>query len=96
MKKATLASLAWSNHGNVPRRERFLAERDAVMPWARRLALIAPHDPTNGLGRPGKHLKLMLRVYSMIYERPPSTWLRNLCTLICAEIPCHVSVCAVI
>jgi hypothetical protein len=80
----------------VTRRERLLAERDAVMPWARRLALIAPHNPTHGLGRPGKDLELMLRVYSMIYERTSSTWLRNLCTNERAEIPCHVSVCAVI
>jgi len=63
MKQTTLASLAWSNQGKVTRRERFLAEMDAVIPWARLLALIEPHDPSDGLGRPRKDLELMLRVY---------------------------------
>jgi len=63
MKQTTFASLAWSNKGKVTKRERFLAEMDAVMPWARLLALIAPHYPTDGLGRPRKDLELMLRVY---------------------------------
>lgn len=51
MKQMTFASLAWSNKGKVTRRERFLVETDAVMPWARLPGLIAPHDPTDGLGR---------------------------------------------
>ena len=63
MKQTTFASLAWSNKGKVTKREQFLAEMDAVMPWARLLALIAPHYPTDGLGRPRKDLELMLRVY---------------------------------
>ena len=32
------------------RRERFLAEMDAVIPWERLLALIEPHDPKAGNG----------------------------------------------
>lgn len=63
MKQATFASLAWTAKGKVTRRERFLAEMDAVIPWARLLALIEPHYPTDGLGRPRKDLELMLRVY---------------------------------
>jgi IS5 family transposase len=63
MKQTTFASLAWSSKGKVTRRERFLAEMDAVIPWVRLLALIAPHYPTDGLGRPRKDLELMLRVY---------------------------------
>jgi len=63
MKQATFASLAWSNKGKVTKRERFLAEMDAVTPWARLLGLIAPHYPSEGLGRPRKDLELMLRVY---------------------------------
>lgn len=63
MKQATFASLAWSNKGKVTKRERFLGEMDAVTPWARLLALIEPHYPTDGLGRPRKDLELMLRVY---------------------------------
>ena len=47
------------------RREKFLAEMDAVVPWARLLTLIAPHDPKVGPkgGRPPMPLETMLRVY---------------------------------
>jgi IS5 family transposase len=63
MKQTTFASLAWSNKGKVTKRERFLAEMDAVMPWARLVGLIEPHYPSDGLGRPRKDLELMLRVH---------------------------------
>jgi hypothetical protein len=37
----TFASMAWSAKGKeVTRRERFLAEMDGVIPWARLLRLI--------------------------------------------------------
>jgi hypothetical protein len=39
------------------RRELFLAEMDAVVPWVRLLALIAPHYP-----KAGKKLRLKLQV----------------------------------
>ena len=47
------------------RREKFLAEMDAVVPWARLLTLIAPHYPKMGPkgGRPPMPLETMLRVY---------------------------------
>ena len=49
----------------VTRREQFLAEMDAVVPWGRLLALIAPHYPKAGPkgGRPPMLLETMLRVY---------------------------------
>ena len=49
----------------VTRRERFLAEMDAVVPWGRLLALIEPHYPKVGPngGRPPMQLETMLRVY---------------------------------
>src|SRR5215813_167200 len=59
----TFASLAGSSKGKVTRRERFLAEMDAVIPWSRLLALIEPHYPTAGQGRPPIGLERMLRVY---------------------------------
>jgi transposase, IS5 family len=40
----TFASIAWAAKGKVTRRERFLAEMDAVLPWAQLLALIEPHS----------------------------------------------------
>lgn len=33
MKQATFESLAWRHKGKVIRREQFLAEMDAVIPW---------------------------------------------------------------
>ena len=49
----------------VTRRELFLYEMDAVVPWDRLLALIASYYPTAGPkgGRPPKALKILLRAY---------------------------------
>lgn len=65
MKQTTFASLAWSNKGKVTRRERFLAEMDAVIPWARLLALIEPHYPKAGNGTQPLPMERMLRIYFM-------------------------------
>jgi len=62
-KQQTFASVAWSRKGKVTRRERFLAEMDAVVPWADILRLIAPHYPKAGNGRQPLGLEKMLRVY---------------------------------
>ena len=59
----TFASMAWSAKGKVTRRERFLAEMDAVIPWARVLRLIEPHYPKAGNGRQPLGLEKMLRIY---------------------------------
>ncbi len=59
----TLASVAYETKGKVTRRERFLAEMDAVIPWTRLLALIAPHYPKAGKGRQPIGLERMLRIY---------------------------------
>jgi len=47
----------------VTRRERFLAEMEQVVPWARLVAVIAPHYPAGRRGRPPMGLERMLRVY---------------------------------
>ena len=62
-KQRTFASMAWQSKGKVTRRERFLAEMDAVIPWARLLALIEPHYPKAGNGRQPLGLEKMLRIY---------------------------------
>src|SRR6476660_5916482 len=59
----TFASLAWNGKGKVTRRERFLAEMDAVVPWTRLVALIEPHYPKGDQGRPPLGLEKMLRIY---------------------------------
>lgn len=62
-KQGTFASVAWNGKGKVTRRERFLAEMDAVIPWARLLGLIEPHYPKAGQGRQPLGLEKMLRIY---------------------------------
>ena len=61
--QGTFASLAWRSKGKVTRRERFLAEMDAVIPWARLLTLVEPHYPKAGQGRQPLGLEKMLRIY---------------------------------
>ncbi|MEW5864102.1 MAG: IS5 family transposase [Pseudomonadota bacterium] len=65
MKQLTFASAAWSAKGKTTRRERFLAEMNAVVPWARLVALIEPYYPKAGRGRPPMPPARMLRVYFM-------------------------------
>src|SRR5208282_3054672 len=59
----TFASLASNGKGKVTRRERFLAEMDGVIPWARQLGLIEPHYPRAGHGRQPSGLEKMMRIY---------------------------------
>ncbi len=47
----------------ITRREKFLARMEEVIPWARLLAVIAPHYPKGERGRPPIGLERMLRVY---------------------------------
>ena len=63
VKQRTFASMAWEGKGKVTRRERFLAEMDAVIPWPRLLALIEPYYPKAGQGRQPLGLEKMLRIY---------------------------------
>jgi IS5 family transposase len=62
-KQQTFASVAWTQKGKVMRRERFLAEMDAVIPWADLLRLIEPHYPKAGNGRQPLGVEKMLRIY---------------------------------
>ena len=64
-KQPTFPGLRHSTKKKQTRREKFLAEMDAVVPWARLLKLIAPHYPKVGPkgGRPPMPLETMLRVY---------------------------------
>lgn len=41
-KQQTFAGLAWQNKRKKTRRERFLAEMDAIIPWGQLLDLIEP------------------------------------------------------
>jgi IS5 family transposase len=61
--QGTFASMAWNQKGKVTRRERFLAEMDAVIPWQRLMTRIEPHYPKAGAGRQPLGLEKMLRIY---------------------------------
>lgn len=63
MKQTTVVSLAWSSKGKVTRRARFLAEMDAVIPWARPVGLIESHTPRAGRGTQPLPLERMLWIY---------------------------------
>ncbi len=59
----TFASVAWADKKKITRRERFLAEMNAVIPWAALVALIEPHYPRPKRGRPPMPIETMLRIY---------------------------------
>lgn len=59
----TFAGLVWDSKKKVTRRERFLAEMEAVLPWPQLLALLTPHYPRSARGRPAIPLATMLRIY---------------------------------
>ena len=65
MKQTTFASAAWDGKGKVTRRERFLSEMDAVIPWSGIMALIEPFYPKAGNGTQPMPLERMLRIYFM-------------------------------
>jgi IS5 family transposase len=65
MKQTTLGSTNWALKTKVTRRAQFLTEMDAVVPWARLLAVIEPHYPKAAQGRPPHPLPRMLRIYFM-------------------------------
>jgi IS5 family transposase len=65
VKQTTFASAAWDKKGKVTRRERFLTEMDAVIPWTSILTLIEPHYPKAGNGTQPMPIERMLRIYFM-------------------------------
>ena len=59
----TFAEMAWEKKGKVTRREQFLAEMNAVVPWRRLMAVIEPYYPKGEGGRQPMGLEKMLRIY---------------------------------
>src|SRR5580658_6796235 len=55
--------MAWHQKGKVTRREQFLAEMEAVIPWKALVELIGPHYPKAGQGRQPLGIEKMLRIY---------------------------------
>ncbi len=63
MKQTTLAMAGFEKHGRATRKAEFLLRMDKLMPWAEFCALIEPHYPKTGNGRPPVGLERMLRMY---------------------------------
>ncbi len=63
MKQSTFADLEYDAKKKRTRREKFLAEMNQVVAWARWLVLIEPHYPKAGMGRRPMPLERMLRIY---------------------------------
>ena len=63
MRQKTFSSIGFEVHHKATRREKFLAEMDAVVPWDSLCALIEPHYPSGERGRPPIGIDQMLRIY---------------------------------
>src|SRR4051812_23988267 len=64
MRQMTLAHQAeFQQYSKKTRREQFLEQMDAVMPWPELTALVEPHYPKGETGRKPVGLEIMLRVY---------------------------------
>jgi IS5 family transposase len=57
------AGAGFERYSKRTRRASFLAEMDAIVPWAKLVALIEPHYPKAGNGRPPMPLERMLRIH---------------------------------
>ena len=63
MKQTTLAAAGFEKHGRPTRKAEFLSRMETLVPWAEFCALIEPHYPRVGNGRPPVGLERMLRMY---------------------------------
>jgi IS5 family transposase len=64
VKQMTLATAkGFEVHGRATRKAEFLARMEALVPWAQFCAVIEPHYPKAGNGRPPVGLERMLRMY---------------------------------
>ncbi|MES7342195.1 transposase, partial [Cutibacterium acnes] len=61
--QTSFAELEYISKKKQTRRERFLAQIEAATPWAQLVAVIEPHYPKPGNGRPPIGLERMLRIH---------------------------------
>jgi IS5 family transposase len=61
--QTSFAQSEYARKKKTTRREKFLAQMEQVVPWARLGAVIAPHYPKGQRGRPPIGLERMLRIY---------------------------------
>ena len=65
MKQLSLAAHDFVKKPKQTRREKFLLEMEAVVPWGRLLSVVEPHYPKSGNGRRPFDLSAMLRIHFM-------------------------------
>ncbi len=63
MRQMTFTSIGFQAHHKQTKRERFLSEMEAVVPWRELCSLIEPHYPSGQRGRPPIGIERMLRIY---------------------------------
>ena len=61
--QASFAESEYARKKKTTRREKFLAQMEAVVPWARLVEVIVPHYPSGKRGRPPVGIERMLRLY---------------------------------
>ena len=73
-RQASFSDLEYANKKRQTRRELFLAEMEAVVPWPELLGVVEPHYPrVGGRGRPPVGLASMLRIYFLRNGSPCRT-----------------------
>lgn len=63
MKQTSFSDLAYENKKKTTRKERFLGEMDAILPWKHLLKPIVKKYPKTGNGRRPISAQAMLRIY---------------------------------
>lgn len=63
MRQTSFSELEYGAKKKRTRRDRFLAEIEAITPWARLVEVVDPHYPKGKRGRPPIGLERMLRMY---------------------------------
>jgi len=63
MREMTFSGLGLEVHSKQTRRQRFLDEMNAIVPWQKLCRLIEPHYPKEERGPPPIGTERMLRIY---------------------------------
>jgi IS5 family transposase len=63
MRQKSFSELEYSAKRKLTRRDRFLAEIEAITPWSELVQVLEPFYPTGARGRPPIGLERMLRMY---------------------------------
>ena len=63
MNQMTFSDVEYSHRKKSTKKEKFLFEMDAIIPWESWVAMIAPFYPSGERGRPPRGIEPMLRMY---------------------------------